>query len=302
MPPTEYAQWAVSCRSLSLRLQPPLCPCPRLCPRSRLHPLPRCMICMHRNAAPCPLACLAQTQFEMVPEPLTLSEKEEFMKTLTGVSLASDAFFPFRDSIDVASTRGVSYVVAAGGSVHTFLPSRPSAALFLVVDAGALVPATLATRPIPGPCPPSYPCLCAPFFTGCGRRGRPGSQRVWHDDGVLRAAPLPPLGGVVSTRGYSAGNCAAGRRARAVQCVARGIRRDANASHVPRHREFHRSSLKGRQTSLHVRGGSMTGTHALYGLDREAHYSWAAHSRDLKLDLQAAYGWSHAGSRTYRYL
>ena len=50
-------------------------------------------------------------------EPLSLSEKAEFMKTLTGVSLASDAFFPFRDSIDVASTRGVSYVVAAGGSV-----------------------------------------------------------------------------------------------------------------------------------------------------------------------------------------
>ena len=33
------------------------------------------------------------------------------------VSLASDAFFPFRDSLDVASTRGVKYVVAAGGSV-----------------------------------------------------------------------------------------------------------------------------------------------------------------------------------------
>ena len=34
-----------------------------------------------------------------------------FLKTLDGVALASDAFFPFRDSIDVASTRGVSYVV-----------------------------------------------------------------------------------------------------------------------------------------------------------------------------------------------
>ena len=57
------------------------------------------------------------TQFTATPEPLTLSEKAEFMATLTGVSLASDAFFPFRDSIDVASTRGVSYLVAAGGSV-----------------------------------------------------------------------------------------------------------------------------------------------------------------------------------------
>ena len=58
-----------------------------------------------------------KAQFDEEPEPLTLSEKAEFMQTLTGVSLASDAFFPFRDSIDVASTRGVSYVVAAGGSV-----------------------------------------------------------------------------------------------------------------------------------------------------------------------------------------
>lgn len=57
------------------------------------------------------------TQFETEPEPFTLNEKASFMASLTGVSLASDAFFPFRDSIDVASTRGVSYVVAAGGSV-----------------------------------------------------------------------------------------------------------------------------------------------------------------------------------------
>jgi phosphoribosylaminoimidazolecarboxamide formyltransferase/IMP cyclohydrolase len=57
------------------------------------------------------------TQFDAPPEPLTEAEKAEFLGTLTGVSLASDAFFPFRDSIDCASTRGVSYVVAAGGSV-----------------------------------------------------------------------------------------------------------------------------------------------------------------------------------------
>ena len=56
-------------------------------------------------------------QFTEEPEPLTLSDKAEFLATLKGVSLASDAFFPFRDSIDLASTRGVEYVVAAGGSV-----------------------------------------------------------------------------------------------------------------------------------------------------------------------------------------
>ena len=57
------------------------------------------------------------TNFSSEPEPLTLSEKDEFLKGLDGVALASDAFFPFRDSLDVASTRGVKYVVAAGGSV-----------------------------------------------------------------------------------------------------------------------------------------------------------------------------------------
>merc|ERR1740136_379228 len=40
-------------------------------------------------------------QSEEEPEPLTLSDKAEFLATLKGVSLASDAFFPFRDSIDL---------------------------------------------------------------------------------------------------------------------------------------------------------------------------------------------------------
>jgi len=57
------------------------------------------------------------TQFTSEPEALQAEEKAAFLKTLDGVALASDAFFPFRDSIDVASKRGVSYVVAAGGSV-----------------------------------------------------------------------------------------------------------------------------------------------------------------------------------------
>lgn len=59
-----------------------------------------------------------EAQFETVPEPLTASEKEDFLKTSTGVSLSSDAFFPFRDSIDHASKLGVSYVVQPGGSVQ----------------------------------------------------------------------------------------------------------------------------------------------------------------------------------------
>ena len=46
------------------------------------------------------------------------AEKFGWNKARTvGSAVASDAFFPFRDSLDVASTRGVKYVVAAGGSV-----------------------------------------------------------------------------------------------------------------------------------------------------------------------------------------
>jgi|EP01047_Picozoa_sp_COSAG01_P069808 phosphoribosylaminoimidazolecarboxamide formyltransferase/IMP cyclohydrolase len=42
----------------------------------------------------------------------------EFMASLKGVALSSDAFFPFRDSIDVASKRGVEFIAQPGGSVQ----------------------------------------------------------------------------------------------------------------------------------------------------------------------------------------
>ncbi|KAG5182682.1 putative bifunctional purine synthesis protein [Tribonema minus] len=58
-----------------------------------------------------------EANFEEVPEPLTEADKSEFMASLDGVALASDAFFPFRDSIDHASKVGVSYIAQAGGSV-----------------------------------------------------------------------------------------------------------------------------------------------------------------------------------------
>ena len=55
--------------------------------------------------------------FEREPPPLTPSEKEAWLKGLQGVSLASDAFFPFRDNIDQAAKRGVGYIVQPGGSI-----------------------------------------------------------------------------------------------------------------------------------------------------------------------------------------
>ena len=59
-----------------------------------------------------------ETQFTTVPEPLTEAEKNAFLATSSGVSISSDAFFPFRDSIDHASKIGVSFVVQPGGSVQ----------------------------------------------------------------------------------------------------------------------------------------------------------------------------------------
>lgn len=49
-------------------------------------------------------------------ERFTKEEKREWLDKLTGVSLGSDAFFPFRDSIDRASKSGVKYVAQPGGS------------------------------------------------------------------------------------------------------------------------------------------------------------------------------------------
>ena len=55
--------------------------------------------------------------FKEPPEALTSEEKETFLSTLSGVSLSSDAFFPFRDSIDHASKYGVQHIAQPGGSV-----------------------------------------------------------------------------------------------------------------------------------------------------------------------------------------
>eukprot|EP00472_Partenskyella_glossopodia_P012555 CAMPEP_0197538052 /NCGR_PEP_ID=MMETSP1318-20131121/58697_1 /TAXON_ID=552666 /ORGANISM="Partenskyella glossopodia, Strain RCC365" /LENGTH=419 /DNA_ID=CAMNT_0043096369 /DNA_START=37 /DNA_END=1296 /DNA_ORIENTATION=+ len=56
--------------------------------------------------------------FDEAPERLTEQEKKEFLAGLGGVTLASDAFFPFRDNIDVASKYGVKYIAQPGGSTR----------------------------------------------------------------------------------------------------------------------------------------------------------------------------------------
>jgi phosphoribosylaminoimidazolecarboxamide formyltransferase/IMP cyclohydrolase len=56
--------------------------------------------------------------FEEVPTRLTAQEKRDWLDSLQGVSLSSDAMFPFRDSLDRAARSGVKYVVQAGSSIR----------------------------------------------------------------------------------------------------------------------------------------------------------------------------------------
>ena len=55
---------------------------------------------------------------ESNPPRLTAEEKAAWLSNLTGVSLGSDAFFPFRDNIDRAAQSGVKYIVQPGGSIR----------------------------------------------------------------------------------------------------------------------------------------------------------------------------------------
>jgi AICAR transformylase/IMP cyclohydrolase PurH len=59
-----------------------------------------------------------QRLFKTRPEPFTAEEKAEWLKTNTGVSLGSDAFFPFGDNIERAHRSGVQYIAEPGGSIR----------------------------------------------------------------------------------------------------------------------------------------------------------------------------------------
>lgn len=56
--------------------------------------------------------------FTEKPEPLSREEKKEWLSTFSGVSLGSDAFFPFGDNIERAKRSGVQYVAQPGGSIR----------------------------------------------------------------------------------------------------------------------------------------------------------------------------------------
>ena len=59
-----------------------------------------------------------QNTFKVRPEVLTAGEKREWIAKNTGVSLGSDAFFPFGDNVERAHKSGVQYIAQAGGSVR----------------------------------------------------------------------------------------------------------------------------------------------------------------------------------------
>ncbi|MCD8025949.1 MAG: phosphoribosylaminoimidazolecarboxamide formyltransferase [Clostridiales bacterium] len=56
--------------------------------------------------------------FTSKPEPLTKAEKQEWLSKFSGVSLGSDAFFPFGDNIERAKRSGVEFVAQPGGSIR----------------------------------------------------------------------------------------------------------------------------------------------------------------------------------------
>ena len=56
--------------------------------------------------------------FTVKPAPLTNEEKRSYLATIAGVSLGSDAFFPFGDNIERAHRSGVQYIAEPGGSIR----------------------------------------------------------------------------------------------------------------------------------------------------------------------------------------
>ncbi len=59
-----------------------------------------------------------QRTFKVKPEPLTVEEKKLWISKNTGVTVGSDAFFPFGDNVERARKSGVQYIVQPGGSIR----------------------------------------------------------------------------------------------------------------------------------------------------------------------------------------
>ena len=59
-----------------------------------------------------------QNTFRVKPEPLSRDEKREWISKFSGVTVGSDAFFPFGDNVERARKSGANYIVQPGGSIR----------------------------------------------------------------------------------------------------------------------------------------------------------------------------------------
>jgi len=59
-----------------------------------------------------------QLRFKVKPEPLTAEEKKAWIATQTGITVGSDAFFPFGDNVERARKSGAQYIAEPGGSIR----------------------------------------------------------------------------------------------------------------------------------------------------------------------------------------
>ena len=59
-----------------------------------------------------------QTIFKVKPEVLSNEEKKAWIATQSGVTVGSDAFFPFGDNVERARKSGVQYIAEPGGSIR----------------------------------------------------------------------------------------------------------------------------------------------------------------------------------------
>jgi len=59
-----------------------------------------------------------QKRFKERPEPLTAEEKKAWIATQSGITVGSDAFFPFGDNVERARKSGAQYIAEPGGSIR----------------------------------------------------------------------------------------------------------------------------------------------------------------------------------------
>ena len=59
-----------------------------------------------------------QNTFKVKPEVLTDEEKQAWIAQMSGVTVGSDAFFPFGDNVERARKSGVQYIAQPGGSIR----------------------------------------------------------------------------------------------------------------------------------------------------------------------------------------